>query len=239
MKLYDAVIRETEELLSSRDARRYPYDPAKAWPETQNSELVLLRDAAYELGGSGLPAVCCTCVTTDPALVPDDSVELFGPELCELSGDAPYARLVFLRVEEMGDDDAAYRAIRELEFVKYNVFPEGFMIRTSPENHREQVRVSRAALASGLSLERVGDAFLRRYKDNPLVKAARVVFVTEPNDGFAVMRENAVRTQKITSALNHVLDDLNVDCRACNMKEICDEVEGMRALHLKKAAAKG
>ena len=38
-----------------------------------------------------------------------------------------------------GDDQEAFRAIRDMESVKYHVYPEGYMMRVSPENQREQV----------------------------------------------------------------------------------------------------
>ena len=44
----------------------------------------------------------------------------------------------------------------------------------------------------------------------------------------------AVKIKRTTSALNHILDNV-FDCSTCNLKEICDEVEGMKELHIKKA----
>ena len=37
-----------------------------------------------------------------------------------------------------------------MEFVKYHVFPQGYMMRVSPENGREQVRVSKQAVKRGI-----------------------------------------------------------------------------------------
>ena len=45
-----------------------------------------------------------------------------------------------------GDDQEAFRAIRDMKAVKYHVCPEGYMMRVSPENQREQVRVSKQAV---------------------------------------------------------------------------------------------
>ena len=41
----------------------------------------------------------------------------------------------------------------------------------------------------------------------------------------------AARTNKITGALNHILDDVDMDCKACEWKPVCDEVEGLKEMH--------
>ena len=51
MELYNSIIRKVEELTGSSTPRRCPYDPQGAWEDTGSFELVMLRDAAYELGG--------------------------------------------------------------------------------------------------------------------------------------------------------------------------------------------
>lgn len=53
MELYNPIIREVEALAGASTPKRYAYDPAEAWEDTGAFELVMLRDAAYELGGSG------------------------------------------------------------------------------------------------------------------------------------------------------------------------------------------
>lgn len=151
MELYNTIIRGVEELAGSSAPRRFAYDPADAWKDTGAFELVMLRDAAFELGGGDKPAVNFTCVTTSPALVPQDEILVCGPDLGELQGDCAYARIALLRVGDIESDDEedteqAFRAIQDMDFVKYHVFPKGYMIRTSSESSREQVRISREAL---------------------------------------------------------------------------------------------
>ena len=57
MELYNPIIRSVEELVGPSTPQKYPYDPADAWEDTGAFELVMLRDAAFELGGSGKSAV--------------------------------------------------------------------------------------------------------------------------------------------------------------------------------------
>ena len=84
MELYNSIIRKVEELAGSSTPRRCPYDPQGAWEDTGSFELVMLRDAAYELGGSSKPAVNFICVTTSAQLVEQDEILVFGPDLMEL-----------------------------------------------------------------------------------------------------------------------------------------------------------
>ena len=151
MNLYNSIIERVPALCGRTAPKRWDYDPALAWPDAGSFELVMGRDAAFELGGSGKPSVNFTCVTTDPKLVDRDEILVFGPDLQELKADAPFLRISLLRVGDIESDDEddteqAFRAIQELDFVKYRVFPKGYMIRTSSDSDREQVRVSKGAL---------------------------------------------------------------------------------------------
>ena len=130
MELYNAMLRRVEGLAGSATPRRFDYDPANAWEDTGAFELVMLRDAAFELGGGDKPAVNFTCVTTSPSLIPMDEILVFGPDLGELKGDCAYARVALLRVGDIESDDEddteqAFRAIQDMDFVKYHVFPKG------------------------------------------------------------------------------------------------------------------
>lgn len=232
MKLYDSVIAAAEEQLSPFKPKIWTYDEERVWPDAGVSELVLNRDAAYELGGSGCPAVNFTCVTTEDRLIGQNQVLLYGPDLKEIKKDAPYARIALLKTAQLGEDDeAAYRAIRDMEFVKYHVFPKGYMFRISTGDFREQVRVSRAALKKGISFRSVGFDFIRQYLKNPNVLQVRLIFVTDPHAPYELLKENARKSADITRTLTHILDGMPTDCSSCSLKPVCDEVEGMRELH--------
>ncbi len=236
MKLYDHLMQKTEALLSGLPGRRWAFDSGCVWPDTGENELVLLRDAAYELGGSGHAAVGGLFVTDDSALVARDEVVLFGPDLQDIRSDNAYARLAFVRVGELGaQDDALYRAIRDIDFTKYHVFPRGYMTRASAQSRREQVRVGRQALDAGIGFSSVGSGFIQKYRENPNVLAVRLVFVTDPGADFSALAECAKKADDITGALNHFLEGIPTDCHSCSLKPVCDEVEGMRELHFKNA----
>lgn len=166
MELYNSYIQAAEELLAGSSVERWDYDPARCWPDVGSNELVMQREAAFELGGSGSPAVSFACFTTDEKLIGRDEVWLCGPDLDRIRGDSPFARMVFFSVQDIGEADEAYRAIQEIEFAKYHVHPKGYMTRALSEECREQVRVSRAAVKEGISFRRVGFDYIRKYKEN-------------------------------------------------------------------------
>ncbi|MBO4839106.1 MAG: carbon monoxide dehydrogenase [Lachnospiraceae bacterium] len=230
MKLYDAIIHET--LAAAGGAKRWPASSLVPWPVTENSELVMQRQAAFELGGSGQPSANYTLVTTDPAPAGDE-VLLLGPDLPDLKADAPFARIVILETEEISEDDAGHDIIRQMEFVRYHVFPKGYMVRVSATSFEEQVRVSRDAVKQGIRFARIGRAYIDRYKAVPGVKSVKILFLT---DRAAVerLKPNAKKADDITKTLSHILDGLPTDCGHCQLKPVCDEVEGMRDMHLGK-----
>ena len=238
MELYNPIIRSVEEQFGSSAPRHYAYDRGRAWPESDSFELVMGRDSAYELGGSDKSAVNFTCVTNSPKLVEKDEIIVYGPDLGELKGDTPYARIALLRVGDIESDDddteQAFRAIQDMDFVKYHVFPRGYMIRTSSENHWEQVRISKDALQKGISFERIGNAFIAHYKENPNILAVKMIFVTAPDADYVALQKTAGRVYDITMSLTKILEGMPADCGSCQLKSICDEVEGMKELHFGK-----
>ena len=235
MELYDSFIRETTDLLGA-PTQKWAYKERDAWKDNGESELVLLRDAAYELGGGANDAVNFTCVTSDSSLVPADEVLLYGPDMKEIKGDVPFARLVILGVKDIDVEqkDATYAAIRNIEFVKYHVFPDGYMMRVSPESSREQIRVSKKAIKKGISFYKVGCDFIRQYKQNRNILAVKLLFITAPEADYAALTRDAKTVKDITMSLTKILEGMPTDCGSCNLKAICDEVEGMRELHFGK-----
>lgn len=238
MELYNSTIREVIASLDSASPRSWGYDPGMAWKDLGQNELVLTRDAAFELGGTSNPAGNFTCVTTDASLVPEDKITVVGQDLREIRGDCPFCRVVMLHVNDIsGDDQEAFRTIRDMEFVKYHIYPDGYMMRVSPENQREQVRVSKQAIARGISFRNIGNSFIKKYKENGLIDHVSIYFVTSPKALCEEMVKTAKKVDKITMTLNHIMDGLSTDCTTCSFKTVCDEVEGMKELHFKKGEA--
>ena len=210
MELYNSLIKETKGLLEQGSPKVWEYSERNCWNDIGSSELVLQKDAAFELGAAGKG----------------------GPDLKDIKGDVDFARIVLLRVGVLDDDDEeVYRILKDIEFAKYHVYPEGYMVRMSPESYREQVRVSKQAIRRGISFQTIGNSYIKAYKKDANVLNATVIFVTAPGFDYKTMKDGAKKANDITNTLTHILEGLPTDCSVCALKDICDEVEGMKELH--------
>ena len=235
MKLYDEIVDNVLALCSEGQERSLPVDPACAWPKDMEKTMILRGDTAYELGGSDgkLPALGATVLTDNMELVPNDELLLIGPDLPELKGDASYARIALVRVnpESMGEGNALYNAIRHIEYTRYHVEPQGFMVRVSTTYGRESVRVSKDAVTKGINFRQVGNLMLNEFHKTPSVQAVKLVLVTDPRFSFNDLEREIKKTETITKTIDHMLKNVMSDCNTCSLQEICDEIEGMRELH--------
>lgn len=233
MKIYNGLIREVRALLSEIKVRKYAYAPENSAPEGEKNSLILMRETAFELGESRFPSTSLLAITDDAALVPEDCILLYGKDLTELAGDAPFARLTLLQTMASADagEQERYALIQEMELKKYELAPEGCMLRAPAFSSREQLRVSKSAVKAGLSFAQLGSLFIRKYRENPNISAATVIFITLPDAPYAALEALSQRCTQLTRALNHLFDDADLDCHACEWKPVCDEVEGMKGLH--------
>ena len=232
MELYNALIKQTLAEFEDKPKKSYDFNPARAWKDVGSSELVLQKEAAYELGARGKGSANYILYTSSEELAGKDRVIVCGRDLKEISGDCDFARIVILRIGVLDDDDEkVYRTLKDIEFAKYHVHPEGYMVRMSPESHREQIRVSKKAVAGGISFEKLGANYIAEYKKNPNVVNATVIFATDPTLDYAKLQALAKMSVDVTGTLTHIFEGLPTDCSVCALKDICDEVEGMKDLH--------
>lgn len=243
MELFNSLINDTRLFLGKGSPKVWDYSERDCWKDIGSSELVMQRDAAYELGASGKGSANYVLFSSDPELVNKDQVLLYGPDLKEIKADTDFARIVLLRVGVLDDDnEKVYRTLKDIEFAKYHVYPEGYMVRISPESYREQIRVSKQAIRRGISFRSIGCSYIKAYKKDINVLNATVIFVTAPGYDYTGMKDTAKKANDITNTLTTILEGIPTDCSICSLKGICDEVEGMKELHFgvgDKGAEKG
>lgn len=227
MKLYDDCLIGMEELVADFDIKPLSLPGEGRWKDLGNNQVLFASDTAYELGGKGLAAVSSIALTDKETYVPDDEVFLIGKDLPELSQDTPFARIAFLRVneEELGTGQKLYAMIRKIEYTRYHINPEGYMMRISAFSHREAVRIGKEGLRKGLNFANVGQSFIDAYKKNAPVEAVKLFFITDPEFPYHKLESIMEKTEQITTALDHLMKDVKMDCSTCGLKEVCEEVE--------------
>ncbi len=226
MRLYNNLINEIKCNLNSA---KVVSSDVSLNVRNKNS-VIFLSDTAFELGGNQKPCVSSLAVSSDMEL--SNFVYLQGPDLNEIKADSPLGKFVFIQIEEFEDEQETFNKIKELEALRYHLTIDGFMTRASALNMREQIRVSKNTVKSGVTFADYGNALLREYLKFSYVKSAEIYFVTDFND-FEKLNSVAKKISQTTSALNHIFDNIMFDCSTCNLKEICDEVDGLKELHLK------
>lgn len=230
MDFFNSLIENTNELLGALPQKALTYTPDNAWADLGYNQVILQRDTAFELGGTGFNLVTSSEI--------NDEIIVIGNDLDKIKADCKFARISLIQIEDTADEQKAYNLIRKIEYVKYHYFPDGYMIRTSSRSHKEAVRVSKKAIKNGISFERVGNLLINKYKEIPAVKGVKVIFVTDQSADFNALTSLAEKNNRITETLNHIMNNVNFDCSTCNLKPICDEVEGMKELHFKTSMGK-
>ncbi len=227
MKLYNNLINEIKNSLN--DAKVLIKSNKTLNTSAKNS-VIFLSDTAFELGGSQKPCVSSLAVTSDINF--SNSVYLLGDDIDKIKSDSPFGKFVFIQIEGFDDEQNTFNKIKELEALRYHLSVDGFMTRASALNMREQIRVSKKAVKSGVTFADYGQTLLNEYLRFDYVKSAEIYFVTD-FDNFDKLNSVAKKISQTTSALNHIFDNVMFDCSTCNLKEICDEVDGLKELHLK------
>lgn len=235
MKLYDEIIGKILELTAYGKKVDADYEK-EDWPLVTDRDLILRSDMAYELGADLKIGLGATIVTDNAKLVAQNEVVVCGPDLSEITKDHPYMRIALIRVNEkaMGEGNALYNAIRKLEYIRYHFYPEGFMMRVSASKNKENVRISKEALKNGLSFSKVGGRMIQAFFASERVEAVKLIYITDPAFDYEKAAELLAESEKITNTIDHMLKDVKMDCEVCNLKVVCDEVEGLRELHFAK-----
>lgn len=231
MEFFDSLIGEVSAMADTSQKISYAYNETSLWADEGYSQVILQRDTAFELDGVGFNLVTSSDVS--------DGITVVGDELVDISDSRRFARICLLQIDKSDDEQDYYRLIKKADYVKYHLFPSGYMIRTTSRSHKESVRVAKSALKKGISFEKVGNLLISKYKENPKIKAVKVIFVTDTNADYKKLEAMAQKSFSIAETLNHIMNSVTFDCDSCNLKPICDEVEGMKELHFKNASMGG
>ena len=63
------------------------------------------------------------------------------------------------------------------------------------------------------------------------MEAVHIYYVTAQEFDYQKLERLADEAEKITKTIDHMLQNAVMDCGACSLQKVCDEVEGLRELH--------
>ena len=130
MELYNSLIQDTEKLLANGSPKVWDYSERDCWIDIGSSELVMQRDAAYELGASGRGSANYVLFSSSPDFVSKDQVVLYGRDLRDIKGDVDFifgcATTLFYKCNQSAHQDSKHTEVdieRCMETDIYTLFP--------------------------------------------------------------------------------------------------------------------
>lgn len=224
MVLFDDEIKKVYDLLKQLQLKQL--DITNNLIEDVGSDNMIFKsDCAYELGETN--SLSFELSTSDIDI--QDNIYLCGKDLNEIDANEDFIRITLLNVrDDKLTSNALYDRLEQIKLVKYKVSPKGYMLRTSVGG-KERVRVSKELRAS---FSQIGSAYLKEYKKLNYVNNVTIIFIVGKCDLSNEFVKLANKKKEISDTIDHILKGLMVnDCDACSVKDLCDEVEGLREIH--------
>ena len=235
MSVFDQLIKDTNSVLDKKDFVSFDYSDNYKKFVSDKQELIFKKEAQFELGGENLNSVAFSLFTEDDNLVNKDEIIVIGKDLNEIKKDSSFARIALVKTKGvyLRGEQASYFILETINLKRYNINLKGYMIRTSVLSNREQVRVNKEAIKNKLSFRDVGSMYIDEFKKNQYVEAVKMIFITDEDVDYIKLEDISTTSLKIFRALNHAISDLKMDCKRCEWRTLCSQVEGMKELHEK------
>jgi CO dehydrogenase/acetyl-CoA synthase beta subunit len=231
MELFTHIIKTLSDFVDSTSPKRtWIEKPINPWPPGGSRNIVLKEDMGLELGSPERESVSCLLWTGDLSSIEDGKITLIGPDFFESLGESlPFGKVILAGVEGFTEDNA-YERHKELDFLRYDLDLKGFMMRAVSQYMREWCRISRDALSKGFSAQTLGSSLINLFREKPYVKAVEVLFFTSSTTDVSRLREITAPAEKIISAMNKMVNEMEFECGSCDYQEVCNEADGLRGM---------
>jgi len=229
--LFDGVLAMVaERAVGWQDAGALRELPAEPWPAGRT--LLLRHDTGLELGPPGEPSNLILAWTAQGAMAGGTSARLVGPDLEEAAargaGRLPLG-LVVVVAGDLPDRYASHTALRD---ALLSTELSGVMLRHLPAGQGVWLRVGRQALEQGIDAAALCGGLARNLAEVPGVRGVEVTLVTGPPERVAALTPAARAAAQLVEALFRMEhEDLEMACEACDLSELCDNVEELRRAH--------
>jgi CO dehydrogenase/acetyl-CoA synthase beta subunit len=233
------LIRRARQFLADRDERLRPCFPSCDLDVLENeygfkrrkkdeTDIILAEEMAVELGHPATASQAIVLSSYRAGLVRHGRISIVGPDVDEIDRTArrPFGQIVMLAIRKGEAPDPF-----EIDNTQYLIrrLP-GYMVRSVPG--KLWARISQKAGEAGLTLKTVGSALIAAYThDFDAVEGAEVVFVTSCGEDVEALAEIANEAkivagkhQKLVLGTDGEAECTDLDCEACEDKELCDEL---------------
>lgn len=230
MNVYDNLIQQTQDIL-----QKHPFTQLKVrdcqWNMLDANEFLMGKEVAFELGDRFRDSVVVHIPTSDEALIDSDQIFLIGKDLQNIKENTNFSRVTLFHIDDIPDPNKAYIGVKKLNYQRYKIIPEGYMVLSSSFEDKENVRVSKKALKKGLTFETLGNIYIQQYKQLPGVNHVQVYFIVGDQDFVKDLIGITKKVTEVTNAFDHILKNVILDCDVCPLKVICEDIDALRELH--------
>ncbi len=230
MNVYDNLIKETLSILQKQNFTQLKVHECE-WNMLKANEFLMGKEVRFELGDRFKDSVVYHVPTSDKSLIGEDRIFLLGDDLQNIRANTNFSRVTLFNIDDIPDPNKAYIGVRKLNYERYKVIPEGYMVLSSSFENKENVRVSKKAIQKGLSFELLGNLYIQHYKQLEGVNNVQVYFIVGDQDCVRDLIDISKKVNEVTDAFDHILKNVILDCDVCPLKTICEDIEALRELH--------
>ncbi len=233
MIIHDTYLTQIEKILKDSSVGKEVSIVKDSWEMKKNSDYILDSETALELGSTSVKNASITLCTCEKNF--QDKIIVIGNDIQKLSGKVEnFAKVVMVSLESIDDENELFRRVKSASRARLGINFKGTMLKATSTESLECFRISKDAYKKGINLSIVGSALINKIKQQEGVKNVQVYYIVDNKKLSDDIINYQDKVNQATAALNHVFDGMELDCGSCAIKEVCDEVEGMRDSHKKQ-----
>ena len=227
MDIFDSLIKDTLNVLDNYSM--VPLDEKAApWDILDKNIYLFDKETAFELGGYPKESVNMLIQSSNSFL---NGFYVIGDEkLINKEKHLSFGKIVLLKIKDI-ESDKIYDFTQDVLLKDAKSHFKDVMTRASSKHYYINYKVSKNALKQGFSFASIAQAIKKQFMQIDAVEDVSVVFIVGDSNIYKELLPIVEKAKEVTLTLNHIFDGVDMDCHACNMNDICNEVQGLRKLH--------
>lgn len=232
--MFDSEIKEIKSFLKFKNHNReltcFDYDKTCSWPSGEGRNIIFKEDTGLEIGNPQAGSVSFLLWSDNLDMIDNGRISVIGPDISEASSsDLPFCKIVIAGVEGFNKDNT-FKRYRDLEAIRYDIDLKGYMMKGTSQYQREWSRISKEAISNGFSFKHLGNALIEKFRETDYVTSVEIIFVTTSSKDVSELGDIAIRVGRIINAMNKMLEEMSLDCEACEYLDVCDQVRELKEM---------